>query len=985
MKTANSFKKKIIIITILLSTNFSINATTTYTVGASGGTHTTIAAAYAACTAATDYIIELKSDYAYNTETSTGANSITLGTLTNKSSVNTVTIRPQTGTTFTFTATGSSLFNLNGADWVIFDGRAAGIGAIALTLINTSTASGVNVFKFQADATNNIIKYITIQGSGTSTGAPISFGSGTTTGNNLNTITNNNITKSTSGTPAYGIYSYGTSVGVNNSLTTISNNNFYDLGQGSWCGIIAYSDGCSITGNSFYQTSGITLTASDLSMIYIGSNCISATITGNYLGGRDVSCGGTAFSITTGSYQLTGIDFNSVTGSISILSNTFANIITTSTGSNSLVCIDTYGSATYTIGSVGNGNTFGSATATGSITITGSTAGTQFSAIRHWGTSSSNSIAYNTFAGITQTHTTAATSPTFYGIYVGLGTQGTITNNTFGASAGPIELTGTGVGISYQIISWVSNSNSTISDNTFQNFTISNGGNSSVNDVIYISGSGINTISNNTFGSTTANNMSFNLTDNVNVIQCYSAGTPTISGNTIQQFNQTGTGTAAGINGIYIYSMNGVASISNNTIKNCTTAGTGAAAFNGIYVYSTSASETNSISGNVISTITLSSTGAGTFIGIWAYDGGGTYQKNKVSGITFNSSNASANLFGIAVDAGDNLNFYNNIVLLDNGAGSAILRGILNRAGASKTYTFYHNTVKIYGTATGGSNNSNAFTDINAAGSTINVKNNIFQNTRSNSGGTGLHISIRFASSAPTINSDYNYLEASGTGGSFGVWNASNYATFALYKTASSKETNSKNTTITINSVGQVPAGTASDVNGTGTNLFATVGDDYVGTVRAITPWMGAYEAPVVLPIELLTFYGEKRNNSNELKWITLTEIENDFFTLEKTLDGENYEIIGNVNGAGNSSNSLEYSIHDYNVESSINYYRLKQTDYNGKFKYSDLISIDNRNSNREQKVEKHKTNILGQMVNENYQGLVIIVFTDGSSIKIVQ
>lgn len=984
MKTVNSFKKEIFIILLFLSLNLSLNATTTYTVGASGASYTTIAAAYAACTGATDYVIELKSNYAYNTETSTGANTITLGTLTNKSSVNTVTIRPQTGVSFTFTATGSSMFILNGADWLIIDGRADGVGSSALTFINTSVASGANVIKFQADATNNTIKYITIQGSGTSTGAPIGFGSGTTTGNTNNTITYNNITKSSDGTPAYGIYSYGTSTGVNNSTITVSNNNFYDLGQGSWCGIVAYSDGWTVSGNSFYQTANITLSSADLAMIYVGSNCASVTITGNYFGGRAVNCGGTAFTITTAGYQLTGIDFNSVTGTVSILSNTFANITTTSTGSNSLVCIDTYGTATYTIGSSGNGNVFGSTSSAGSITITGSTAGTQFSAIRHWGTSASNSITYNTFAGITQTHTTASTFPAFYGIYVGLGTQGTITNNTFGASSGPIQLTGTGVGVAYQVISWVSNSNSTISNNTFQNFTVTNGGNTNDNDIIYVSGSGSNTISSNTIGSTTSNNMTFSLTDNVNAIQCYSAGTPTINGNTIQQFNQTGTGTSAGINGIYIYSMNGVATITNNTIKNCSTAGTGSGAFNGIYIYSTSASETNSINENIISSITASSTGAGTVVGIWAYDGGGTYKKNKITGITFNSSNASANLFGITVDAADNLNFYNNIVLLDNGAGSAVLRGILNRAGASKTYTFYHNTVKIYGTATGGSNNSNAFTDINAAGSTINVKNNIFQNKRSNSGGTGTHIGIRFASSAPTINADYNYIEASGTGGSFGVWNAISYATFALYKTASSKETNSKNTTITINTAGQVPAGTSSDVNGTGTNLFATVADDFLSAVRSTTPWMGAYEAAVVLPVELLSFTGKKVNASNELKWSTLTEKNNDYFTIEKSQNGENFEVVGIVNGAGNSTNLNEYSLNDYNFRNGINYYRLKQTDFDGKSKYSDLISIDNRQSGTIKEI-RCVTNILGQIVTDEYSGLVIIVYDDGSSSKIIR
>jgi hypothetical protein len=75
----------------------------------------------------------------------------------------------------------------------------------------------------------------------------------------------------------------------------------------------------------------------------------------------------------------------------------------------------------------------------------------------------------------------------------------------------------------------------------------------------------------------------------------------------------------------------------------------------------------------------------------------------------------------------------------------------------------------------------------------------------------------------------------------------------------------------------------------------------------------------------------------------------------------------------------------DFQVENSINYYRLSQTDFEGKSKYSELISIDNRlksNSNRE---ILYKTNILGQLVDEYYSGLVVLVFTDGSSMKTMQ
>ncbi len=929
----------------ILPTTFFISffsyGTTTYTVGASGANYTTIGAAYAACTGSTDYLIEIQSNYNQASETWP----LSLAQLANKSAVNTVTIRPASGVTTSISqSVAGNLINLNGADYVIFDGRAGGSGSSAFTITNTSTNLLANVFALGSDASYNTLKYLTLKASGTSTGACVSFGSGSSSGNHHNTVTNNSITKSASGAPAYGIYSYGSSAGNNNSSNTISNNNFYDLGQGTWCGAVAYSDGWTISSNSFYQSASISLTSSDLMMIYIGSNVVGATITGNYFGGQAASCGGSAFAITTGSYTFYCIDFNSVTGSVSVLNNTFANITATSTGVNSVRCIDTYGSATYTVGSSGNGNIIGSTSTTGSITVNGSTASTAFYGIYHSGTNASNSVAYNTIAGITQTHTTASTFPEFYGIYVGGSSAGSIAHNTFGATAGAIQLTGTGVGVAYQAISWNSNNNASITYNTFQNFTVTNGGSTNDNDLIYTFGTGTNTISNNTIGGTSANNMTFNLTDQVNAIHTYSGGTPTINTNVIQQFNVSGTGASSGFYGIYVEYMNGIAAISNNSIKNITTAGTGSYAFNGIYLESTSASATNTITSNEIKTIVASSAGAASVYGIYAYDGGGTIKKNRISDITFNSSNASANLFGIVVDAADNLNFYNNVVLIDNGGGSSVLRGIINRSGTANTYTFYHNTVKIYGTATGGSNNSNAFADLSGSGATVNIKNNIFQNARTNSGGTGSHIAIRLANTTPTINSDYNYLEAGGTGGYVGSYNGSSYSTIASYRTASSKDANSKSASISINSLGVVPAGTTSDVKTTGTNLFAVVSDDKDGTSRSTTPWMGAFEGIIALPIELIYFTATPNGNKVDLKWETASERNNDYFTIEKTLDGIHFEFVSKVDGNGTTTSENAYITEDFTPYYGTSYYRLTQTDFDGNKESFDLVSVELKN-----------------------------------------
>ena len=96
------------------------------------------------------------------------------------------------------------------------------------------------------------------------------------------------------------------------------------------------------------------------------------------------------------------------------------------------------------------------------------------------------------------------------------------------------------------------------------------------------------------------------------------------------------------------------------------------------------------------------------------------------------------------------------------------------------------------------------------------------------------------------------------------------------------------------------------------------------------------------LPIELLFFKALVANENQVLcKWSTATEINNDYFTVEKTQDGINYEFVTNVTGAGNSNTTLNYSIIDPSPYLGISYYRLKQIDFNGQYTYSQLEPIN--------------------------------------------
>ncbi len=93
------------------------------------------------------------------------------------------------------------------------------------------------------------------------------------------------------------------------------------------------------------------------------------------------------------------------------------------------------------------------------------------------------------------------------------------------------------------------------------------------------------------------------------------------------------------------------------------------------------------------------------------------------------------------------------------------------------------------------------------------------------------------------------------------------------------------------------------------------------------------------LPIELLSFDAKLMGDQVELTWVTATEINNDYFTVEKS-NGKEFKQIAIISGAGNSSTTKYYSKIDYEPFVGTSYYRLKQTDYDGKFAYSDIVSI---------------------------------------------
>jgi hypothetical protein len=101
--------------------------------------------------------------------------------------------------------------------------------------------------------------------------------------------------------------------------------------------------------------------------------------------------------------------------------------------------------------------------------------------------------------------------------------------------------------------------------------------------------------------------------------------------------------------------------------------------------------------------------------------------------------------------------------------------------------------------------------------------------------------------------------------------------------------------------------------------------------------------APSPLPIELITFRGIVQSKSNKLFWSTASELNNNYFTLEKSSDAISFKPFAIISGAGNSTILNNYSYFDLAPFNGITYYRLKQTDFDGTSKYANIISLDNK------------------------------------------
>jgi hypothetical protein len=100
------------------------------------------------------------------------------------------------------------------------------------------------------------------------------------------------------------------------------------------------------------------------------------------------------------------------------------------------------------------------------------------------------------------------------------------------------------------------------------------------------------------------------------------------------------------------------------------------------------------------------------------------------------------------------------------------------------------------------------------------------------------------------------------------------------------------------------------------------------------------------LPISMLEFTAAPENDAVRIEWSTLSETNNDFYTIERSKYGKIFESVLRLSGAGNSNDFNNYLVYDNEPYEGHSYYRLKQTDFDGNFTYSGLRPVNFNKSN---------------------------------------
>lgn len=323
---------------------------------------------------------------------------------------------------------------------------------------------------------------------------------------------------------------------------------------------------------------------------------------------------------------------------------------------------------------------------------------------------------------------------------------------------------------------------------------------------------------------------------------------------------------------------------------------------------------------------------------------GATYNltKNWIYDLQTTSASTSniRGIYSAGPAAGTIFNIENNMIsnVLDN-LNAQNVSGIELLGSNAYTANIYYNTIKIGGNHSGGTTGAttSAGIRIGAAAITLNMKNNIAINQRT--GGNVNHSGFVLFNNTGTYDIDYNCYYADGTNSFQAYIGTTGYNNLTDYKNAmnpNEQNTIFKNVSfVSATDLHLVPPSDG-DTDLAGITITGII-DDFDGDLRDTQfPYKGADEGTTI-PVELASFTASVNGDNVVLTWSTATETNNFGFTVERRSDYTEWINIGFVNGNGTSVNTNYYIFTDEKLPAGIYNYRIKQTDYNGTFKYYNL------------------------------------------------
>lgn len=177
---------------------------------------------------------------------------------------------------------------------------------------------------------------------------------------------------------------------------------------------------------------------------------------------------------------------------------------------------------------------------------------------------------------------------------------------------------------------------------------------------------------------------------------------------------------------------------------------------------------------------------------------------------------------------------------------------------------------------------------------------------------------------------------------------------------------------------GDFEAGAGSTIEGDGTvDIGGTSSGD--GTIFGLgTGCTGCSFGGGTLPIDLISFEATEYNNTINLRWVVASQVNNDFYTIQKSYDAYNWVSVVEVEGAGTTNTVIEYEWVDENIVYGTVYYMLRQTDYDANYEDFSPIAVTILDPDRHKEVI-HTINLSGAEVDNKVKGFIINIYNDGS------